>query len=122
MIYDLKGKSPAIPIGSLVLVTGISGYIGSHVADQLLQAGYCVRGTVRDESKGEWVRELFNKKYGEGKVETVVVADMAHDGAFDEACKGWNTHRSRYPLQHLLKASGRSVWRSSRCLGLNLLT
>ncbi|KAL8721136.1 MAG: hypothetical protein Q9225_002119 [Loekoesia sp. 1 TL-2023] len=94
MVYDLKGKSPAIPIGSLVLVTGISGYIGSHVADQLLQAGYRVRGTVRDESKGEWVRELFSRKYGEGKTETVVVTDMAHDGAFDEACKGWSTHRS----------------------------
>ncbi|KAL9008663.1 MAG: hypothetical protein Q9173_006235 [Seirophora scorigena] len=53
MNYDLRGKNPpAIPIGSLVLVTGISGCIGSHVADQLLQAGYRERGTVRDEIKG----------------------------------------------------------------------
>ncbi|KAL8854121.1 MAG: hypothetical protein Q9221_001043 [Calogaya cf. arnoldii] len=88
MNYDLQGKAPAIPVGSTVLVTGISGYIGSHVADQLLQAGYRVRGTVRDETKGKWVRELFAGKYGEDQIETVIVADMAQPGAFDEACKG----------------------------------
>ncbi|KAL8920774.1 MAG: hypothetical protein Q9208_006104 [Pyrenodesmia sp. 3 TL-2023] len=88
MNYDLNGAPPAIPIGSTVLVTGISGYIGSHVADQLLQAGYRVRGTVRDESKGKLVRELFAEKYGDDRIETVIVADMAQAGAFDEACKG----------------------------------
>lgn len=88
MNYDLKGKSPVIPIGSLVLVTGINGYIGSHVADQLLQSGYRVRGTVRSDSKGEWVKELFDKKYGEGKVEIVIVANMSQPGAFDSACEG----------------------------------
>ncbi|KAL8709192.1 MAG: hypothetical protein Q9220_006072 [cf. Caloplaca sp. 1 TL-2023] len=88
MNYDLKGKAPAILLDSLVLVTGISGYIGSHVADQLLQAGYRVRGSVRDESKAAWVTDLFVKRYGQGKVETVIVPDMASPGAFDEACKG----------------------------------
>ncbi|KAL8938464.1 MAG: hypothetical protein Q9216_003877 [Gyalolechia sp. 2 TL-2023] len=88
MNYDLKGKSPAISVGSLVLVTGVNGYIGSHVADQLVQAGYRVRGTVRDESKGQYMKEFFDKKYGDGKLETVVVADMSQAGAFDEACKG----------------------------------
>lgn len=29
-----------IPKGSTVLVTGVTGFIASHVADQLLQAGY----------------------------------------------------------------------------------
>ncbi|TCD63894.1 hypothetical protein EIP91_004803 [Steccherinum ochraceum] len=31
----------------LVLVTGVSGYLGSHVVDQLVHAGYRVRGVVR---------------------------------------------------------------------------
>ncbi|KAL8666788.1 MAG: hypothetical protein Q9168_007416 [Polycauliona sp. 1 TL-2023] len=88
MNYDLKGNSPAIPIGSTVLVTGISGFIGSHVADQLLLSGYRVRGTVRDEAKGKWVRDLFAEKYGKDKIETIIVADMAQPGAYDEACKG----------------------------------
>ncbi|KAL8763274.1 MAG: hypothetical protein Q9203_007427 [Teloschistes exilis] len=88
MVYDLKGKAPAIPQGSLVLVTGVNGYIGSHIADQFLEAGYRVRGSTRDVDKATCVREFFSKKYGEGKFETVVVADMVKEGAFDEAVKG----------------------------------
>ncbi|KAL8646004.1 MAG: hypothetical protein Q9210_006386 [Variospora velana] len=88
MNYDLRGKEPAIPFGSLVLVTGISGYIGSHVADQLLQAGFRVRGTVRDETKGAWVKDMFAGKYGDDRIEIVSIADMRPAGAFDEACKG----------------------------------
>lgn len=74
--------------GSTVLVTGVNGYIASHVADQLLQAGYKVRGTSRSKDKTTWLYELFDKKYGAGKFEAVEVADMIHDGAFDEAVKG----------------------------------
>ncbi|KAJ3121973.1 hypothetical protein HK098_003233 [Nowakowskiella sp. JEL0407] len=39
----------------LVLVTGITGFVGSHVANQLLSAGYKVRGTLRSKAKGEKV-------------------------------------------------------------------
>ena len=90
-----------MPPGSTVLVTGANGFIGSHVADQLLQAGYLVRGTSRDTAKTLWLTELFDKKYGKGKFEPFVVEDMVESGAFDEACKGmiagharqsYNTH------------------------------
>ena len=77
-----------IPPGSLILVTGANGFIGSHVADQLLEAGYRVRGTSRNESKSAWVKELFDGKYGQGKFETAVVQDMSQPGAFDAACEG----------------------------------
>ena len=47
----------------LVTITGISGYIGSHVALLCLQdGGYRVRGTVRDpnnESKVAPIRQAF---------------------------------------------------------------
>lgn len=78
----------AIPEGSTVLVTGVNGYIGSQTAEQLLLAGYKVRGTVRDASRAQWVKELFDKKYGPGKFELFVVPHMNADGAFDEAVKG----------------------------------
>ncbi|KAF7885284.1 uncharacterized protein EAF01_011349 [Botrytis porri] len=80
--------SPAIPKDSTVLVTGINGYIGSHVADQLLKAGYRVRGTTRDASKMKNLLDLWEEQYGKIRVEVAVVPNMADDGAFDEAVKG----------------------------------
>ena len=78
----------AIPKGSLVLVTGANGYIGSHVVDQFLAAGYKVRGTVRSETKGAWIKELFDEKYGSNKFELAIVPEIERRGAFDEAMKG----------------------------------
>ena len=37
-----------IPPGSTVAVTGASGFIGSHVVEACLKAGYVVRACVRD--------------------------------------------------------------------------
>ena len=78
----------AIPSGSLILVTGANGFIGSHVADQFLAAGYRVRGTVRAESKGSWLKEFFDEKYDRDKFEIAIVPDMTLEGAFDEALDG----------------------------------
>lgn len=74
--------------GSLVLITGATGFIASHTVDQLLEAGYRVRGTVRDLKKAQWMYELFDEKYGKDKFQAVVVSDMVADGAFDEAVQG----------------------------------
>ncbi|KAL2681186.1 hypothetical protein Neosp_008793 [[Neocosmospora] mangrovei] len=77
-----------IPKGSTVMVTGVNGFIGSHVADQFLQFGFKVRGTVRDTAKSTWVSNLFEKKYGKGSFDLVSVPDMTIDGALDEGVKG----------------------------------
>ncbi|KAJ6475923.1 NAD-P-binding protein [Mycena vitilis] len=74
--------------GSLVLVTGVNSYLGSHIADQLLAAGYNVRGTARSAEKLKWVADLFDKKYGAARFEGAPVPDMVVDGAFDEAVNG----------------------------------
>lgn len=78
----------AIPKGSLVLVTGVNGYIASHIAKHLLEHGYCVRGTVRDAYKADYMHALFDEKYGEDVFEVQIIKDMATDGAFDEVVKG----------------------------------
>ena len=78
----------AIPKDSVVLVTGVNGYIGSNVADQLMEAGYRVRGTTRDFSKAQGLIGFWERKFGRDRFDIVTVADMAHDGAFDEAVKG----------------------------------
>lgn len=78
----------AIPTDSLVLVTGINSYIGSHIADQILQAGFRVRGTTRALFKAAPLKKLWDEKFGPDKVELVIVEEMAIPGAFDEAIKG----------------------------------
>lgn len=79
--------STTISPSSTVLVTGINGFIGSHIADQILRAGYKVRGTARTTEKAADVKKVFDDRYGSGKVEIVAVKDMAQAGAFDEAIK-----------------------------------
>ncbi|KAJ0414904.1 NAD(P)-binding protein [Aspergillus carlsbadensis] len=84
----LNIKEPAIPFGSWVVISGVSGFIGSHVADQALAAGYKVRGTTRSVQKSDWIKKHFEEKYGLGNFELVEVPDMAAEGAFDRAVTG----------------------------------
>ncbi|KAL3445544.1 NAD(P)-binding protein [Aspergillus insuetus] len=84
----LKIENPAIPLGSWVVISGVSGFIGSHVADQALAAGYKVRGTTRDVQKSDWIKKHFEETYGPGNFELVEVRDMAAEGAFDQAVVG----------------------------------
>lgn len=46
-------------LGSKIVITGINGYIASHVADQLLRSGYVVRGLARDEKKIRQIRDVL---------------------------------------------------------------
>jgi nucleoside-diphosphate-sugar epimerase len=81
-------QGPALEPGSTILVTGVSGFAGSHVADQLLAAGYHVRGTTRDVVKNAWVPDMF-AKYGREKFELVTVVDGTKPTAFDSVLKGY---------------------------------
>ena len=85
---SFKPEDLAIPLGSLVVVTGANGYIASNVVDQLLLAGYRVRGCVRSIDRAKWLQPLFDGKYGAGKFELVEVPDMGKEGAYDEAMVG----------------------------------
>lgn len=84
----LSNDDRILPSGSTVLVTGVSGFLGSHIADQLLAFGYHVRGTTRDTAKASWMSALFAKKYENQKFELVEVQEMTQPGAFDDALKG----------------------------------
>lgn len=52
-----------------ILVTGGSGFLGSHVAEQLSQAGRHVRALVRKTSDTSFLRALPNVELAEGSVE-----------------------------------------------------
>lgn len=80
--------APVLSPGSTILVTGASGFIGSHVVNQLLEAGYLVRGVTRDSTKNAWLKTLFDTKHGSGKFSLHQVADLSQDGALHDALQG----------------------------------
>lgn len=87
-MLQIDGSVSVIPMGATILVTGITGYLGSHVADQILTAGYRARGLVRSKQRSQWLKDVFGERYGEDQIELVEVASYIHDGALDDAVKG----------------------------------
>lgn len=77
--------------GERVLVTGGTGFIGSHAIVQLLEAGYRVRTTVRNLSRADDVRSLAAAGAASSglKLPTetieVVAADLTRDDGWSEA-------------------------------------
>lgn len=71
-----------------MLVTGVNGFIGSHVANSLLGLGYKVRGTVRSAEKAAWIKETMAERHPSATFETVVVPDATATGAWDGVVKG----------------------------------
>ncbi|MBI4923304.1 MAG: NAD-dependent epimerase/dehydratase family protein [Devosia nanyangense] len=68
-----------------VLLTGISGFVGGHVALALLTAGYRVRGSVRDLSKAAKVTATLAKAGADVSQLDFVVLDLMSDAGWDEA-------------------------------------
>lgn len=70
-----------------VLVTGISGFIASHVAAGLLDQGYAVRGTVRTEAKGEHIVEALSAKGVDTSKLELVETNLDKDAGWKSAVK-----------------------------------
>lgn len=73
--------------GKIVLVTGINGYIATHIGLQLLLKGYKVRGTSRSLAAKDHLLSGAFKGY-ESQYEHVEVKDITAPGAFDAAVRG----------------------------------
>lgn len=84
---SLSSSSPqpdlALPKGSLILVTGATSYVASHVIREALELGYRVRGTVRSKEKAASVEESFKSE----EFSTCVVEDLADPDSLEEAVK-----------------------------------
>jgi uncharacterized protein YbjT (DUF2867 family) len=69
-----------------ILVTGASGFVASHVIRQFLEAGYKVRGTVRNEASAKKVKQAHSQ-YADN-LSFSYVRDISAPGAFDQAVQG----------------------------------
>jgi nucleoside-diphosphate-sugar epimerase len=66
-----------------VLVTGGSGFLGSHVAEQLSKAGHTVRALVRRTSNRKFLSTLPGIEFAEGSVEDAAKVEDAMKGGVD---------------------------------------
>lgn len=82
-------------MSDLVLVTGLTGYIASHVTAKLIDKGFRVRGTVRNKAKGRRVLDAMAVKGVDISAVQLVEADLGDDKGWKEAVEG-----CRY-IQHI---------------------
>jgi len=76
---------PAVKTQSSVLITGVTGFIAAWAAEYLLEEGYIVYGSVRDETKAKELQDRFSKHGGNFRL--VKVSDVREKGAFDEVAR-----------------------------------
>ena len=86
--WDMASPPTIVPPGGLVLVTGVNGFLGSHVANELLGLGYKVRGTVRSTDKAAGVMQAMTERHPSAPFEAVVIPDQYDRAAWDELLKG----------------------------------
>ena len=71
-----------------VLLTGVSGFVGQQCAVELLQKGYQVRGSLRNLSKEQEVRNGIGKVIKEQSNLEFCELDLLRDKGWSEAAEG----------------------------------
>lgn len=74
--------------GSLVLVTGAGGYIGSWVVRRLCESGYRVRGTTRSADPSTCQNTLHLRQSMPAHQLQLVSVDLERDAGWDDAVAG----------------------------------
>ncbi|KZF24892.1 putative aldehyde reductase II [Xylona heveae TC161] len=80
----VAGSSSIVPPGGRILITGVNGFLASHLALVLLKRGYGVRGTVRSADKADWIKAAISQRELGDRFEVEVVPDLSVAGALDD--------------------------------------
>lgn len=73
---------------SQVLLTGVTGFLGTHTAIELLNRGYRVKGSLRDMKRADSIRQLIAKYTDHSDRLSFIQADLLQKEVWLEACKG----------------------------------
>ncbi|KAJ3456624.1 hypothetical protein MRS44_016647 [Fusarium solani] len=84
----MSSSQSIVPPQGLVLVTGVNGFIGSHIANNLLGLGYQVRGTVRSTDKAAWITEAMQERNPSSHFEVAIVPDVTAPDAWGKVVQG----------------------------------
>lgn len=71
-----------------VLLTGASGFLGTHTIIQLLNKGYAVTGTLRSLDRAKSIRELIGNHTDHANKLTLVEADLTDEAIWFDLMKG----------------------------------
>lgn len=71
-----------------VLLTGVTGFLGAHTTIQLLNKGYHVTGTIRDNKKRQSIIRLIEEHTPNINNLKIVVADLMDEEIWEEVTKG----------------------------------
>lgn len=74
----------------LALITGVTGFVAKHIALRFLQAGWSVRGTLRNLDRADEVREALAPHLTAAALTRLsfAVADLTADAGWDAAAQG----------------------------------
>ncbi|MEO0733931.1 MAG: aldehyde reductase [Bacteroidota bacterium] len=70
-----------------ILLTGVTGFLGSHLAALALERGYTVRGSMRDLGRADTIRRAIARVAPTERL-TFVAADLSDAAAWDKAAAG----------------------------------
>ena len=74
-------------MSELVVVTGVSGFVGMQITATALNAGYRVRATLRKPNQAEKLTDLISKVASTKNLE-FATADLLSDQGWDQALEG----------------------------------
>lgn len=73
--------------GKILLITGITGFVASHLGLLALSRGYSIRGTSRRAQKAQRLADHAYKGFA-SRVEIFEVQDMTVEGSIKDAAEG----------------------------------